>query len=234
MKPATDSSLPHWTLRSDTFGGFSAPTAPCEKPGVVHTVLSHLLGQRLSRRSRGFLEGRLNAHVRVTIDPEERIGTEVLFDRLRVEPDNGPAQLMGLESWPRVSMICWAASTNAGRRLRRGAHAHCCSGCCPATWKRSQDARRTFGIGVPGCSTSRCRHRQRAPTHLSLSSMVRQCTHPTDKRASRDFRSIWKLVPRCVRLTWTCCSIWATCKDRLATRQKRKPPTRARGRHSRR
>ena len=48
----------------------------------------------------GFLERRLDAAVRVSIDREVRIGTEDLFERLSADPHRGPAQLMGLEHWP--------------------------------------------------------------------------------------------------------------------------------------
>ena len=42
----------------------------------------------------------MNARLRVNIDPTTRIGTEVLFEKLSVDPQGGPAQLAGLESWP--------------------------------------------------------------------------------------------------------------------------------------
>ena len=100
MKPATDSSLPHWTIRSEHSGAFLRLQRLVK--GRASFTLCFLTYSDSVYRDEvaGFLEGRLNAHVRVAIDPEERIGTEVLFDRLSVEPDNGPAQLMGLESWP--------------------------------------------------------------------------------------------------------------------------------------
>ena len=100
MKPATDSSLPHWTLRSEHSGAFLR-LQRLVKGRASFTLCFLTYSDSVYRDDvAGFLEGRLNAHVRVNIDPEERIGTEVLFDRLSVEPDNGSAQLMGLESWP--------------------------------------------------------------------------------------------------------------------------------------
>lgn len=100
MKPATDSSLPHWTIRSEHSGAFLRLQRLVK--GRASFTLCFLTYSDSVYRDEvaGFLEGRLNAHVRVAIDPEERIGTEVLFDRLSEEPDNGPAQLMRLESWP--------------------------------------------------------------------------------------------------------------------------------------
>ena len=47
-----------------------------------------------------FLEARLHARVRVSIDSEARVGTEELFERLSEERDTGPAQLVGVELWP--------------------------------------------------------------------------------------------------------------------------------------
>ena len=47
-----------------------------------------------------FLAGHFRAHVHVTIDPEESIGTEELFIRLDSGAPNDPSQLFGLEDWP--------------------------------------------------------------------------------------------------------------------------------------
>ena len=47
-----------------------------------------------------FLADNFRAHVHVTIDPEEAIGTEELFSRLNRGEPNDPAQLSGLERWP--------------------------------------------------------------------------------------------------------------------------------------
>ena len=47
-----------------------------------------------------FLEERLGARVRVSIDPDDRIGTEALFEKLSAGRNRGPAQLTGLERWP--------------------------------------------------------------------------------------------------------------------------------------
>ena len=47
-----------------------------------------------------FLADHFRAHVHVTIDPEESIGTEELFIRLDGGAPNDPSQLFGLEDWP--------------------------------------------------------------------------------------------------------------------------------------
>jgi len=47
-----------------------------------------------------FFADHFRAHVRVTIDPEESIGTEELFIRLDGGAPNDPSQLFGLEHWP--------------------------------------------------------------------------------------------------------------------------------------
>ena len=47
-----------------------------------------------------FLADHFRAHVHVTIDPEESIGTEELFIRLDGGAPNDPSQLSGLEHWP--------------------------------------------------------------------------------------------------------------------------------------
>ncbi len=47
-----------------------------------------------------FLADHFRAHVHVTIDPEESIGTEELFIRLDGGAPNDPSQLFGLEHWP--------------------------------------------------------------------------------------------------------------------------------------
>ena len=48
----------------------------------------------------GFLAGVLGARLRVAIDRDVRVGTEDLFGRLSDPAYEGPAQLIGLESWP--------------------------------------------------------------------------------------------------------------------------------------
>ena len=47
-----------------------------------------------------FLADHLRAHVHVTIDPEEPVGTEELFSRLNGGDPHDPSQLSGLEHWP--------------------------------------------------------------------------------------------------------------------------------------
>ena len=99
MKPATDSSLLDWTLRSEHSGAFLRLQRMLN--GRESFTLCFLTFSDSVYRDEvaDFLEGRLKAHVRVAIDPEERIGTETLFDRLAADPDSDPAQFMGLESW---------------------------------------------------------------------------------------------------------------------------------------
>ena len=48
----------------------------------------------------GFLAELLGAQLRVAIDRDIRVGTEDLFGRLSDPAYDGPAQLIGLESWP--------------------------------------------------------------------------------------------------------------------------------------
>ena len=142
MKPATDSSLPHWTLRSEHSGAFLRLQRLVT--GRASFTLCFLTYSDSVYRDEvaGFLEGRLNAHVMVNIDPEERIGTEVLFDRLSEDPDSGSAQLTGLESWPESlddllgrlnqrrealaercprPLLCWVLSSNLEKVARRAA-----------------------------------------------------------------------------------------------------------------
>ena len=100
MKPATDSRLPPWTLRSEHSGAFLRLHRLLN--GRRSFTLCFLTYSDSVYRDKvaGFLEGRLSAHVRVSIDPTARIGTEALFDSLSADPRSSPAQITGLESWP--------------------------------------------------------------------------------------------------------------------------------------
>ncbi|MYD86271.1 MAG: tetratricopeptide repeat protein, partial [Acidobacteria bacterium] len=91
---------PAWTLRSEHSGAFLRLQRMLN--GRRSFTLCFLTFSDSVYRDEvaGFLEGRLGPHIRVAIDPVERIGTEELFDRLRVDLRSGPAQLTGLESWP--------------------------------------------------------------------------------------------------------------------------------------
>ena len=100
MKPAVDSRLPHWTLLSEHSGTFLRLSRLLNGRNSFTLCFLTYSDSVYRDEAARFLEGRLNAHVRVAIDPEERIGTEVLFDRLSADPDSGPAQVMDLESWP--------------------------------------------------------------------------------------------------------------------------------------
>ena len=100
MKPAADSRLPHWTLLSEHSGAFLRLSRLLNGRNSFTLCFLTYSDSVYRNEAARFLEGRLNAHVRVAIDPEERIGTEVLFDRLSANPGSGPAQVMELESWP--------------------------------------------------------------------------------------------------------------------------------------
>ena len=82
-----------------------------------------------------FLETRLHARIRVSIEPEVAIGTEELFERLSAARNTGPAQLVGLNLWPE-------GLENLLTRLnyRRGALAERC-GRPLLFWIRSVDVR---------------------------------------------------------------------------------------------
>ena len=100
MKPAVNSRPPHWTFRSEHSGAFLRLQRLLNGRRSFTLCFLTYSDSVYRDEAAGFLEGRLSAQVRVVIDPEERIGTEVLFDRLSANPDTGPAQLLGLESWP--------------------------------------------------------------------------------------------------------------------------------------
>ena len=100
MKPATDSASRTWTLLSEHSGAFLRLSRLLNGRSSFTLCFLTYSDSVYRDEAARFLEGRLNAHVRVAIDPEERIGTEVLFDRLSADPDSGPAQVMDLESWP--------------------------------------------------------------------------------------------------------------------------------------
>ena len=173
MRPATDSSLPHWSLRSEHSGAFLRLQRLLHGRGSFTLCFLTYSDSVYRDEVAGFLEGRLRARVRVNIDPTTRIGTEVLFERLSVDPQGGPAQLAGLESWP-------AGLDDLLDRLNRRREA--IPERCPRpllVWVLSSNIEKVatrapdLWIGVPGCSTSPCRHRQQAPTCSNLTSMVR-------------------------------------------------------------
>ena len=99
MKPAADSRLPHWALRSEHSGAFLRLQRLVKGRSSFTLCFLTYSDSFYRDEAAAFLEGRLSAHLRVAIDPEERIGTEVLFDRLSADADGGPAQLVGLEFW---------------------------------------------------------------------------------------------------------------------------------------
>ena len=91
---------PTWPLRSEHSGAFLRLQRMLN--GRTSFTLCFLTYSDSFYRDEAaaFLEGQLSARVRVAIDPLERIGTEELFERLRLDLRDGPAQLTGLESWP--------------------------------------------------------------------------------------------------------------------------------------
>ena len=89
-----------WDLRSEHSGAFLRLRRMLE--GRVSFALCFLTYSDSPYRDKvaDFLEAKLRACVRVTIDPDATIGTEVLFEKLGADGDSGPAQLIGLERWP--------------------------------------------------------------------------------------------------------------------------------------
>ena len=89
-----------WNLRSEHSGAFLRLQRLVE--GRRSFALCFLTYSDSSYRDlvADFLDERLSASVRVTIDPDTPIGTETLFKMLSADRDCGPAQLAGLERWP--------------------------------------------------------------------------------------------------------------------------------------
>ena len=89
-----------WDLRSEHSGAFLRLQRMLE--GRRSFALCFLTYSDSPYRDKvaDFLEAKLRACVRVTIDPDATIGTEALFEKLGADGDNGPAQLIGLERWP--------------------------------------------------------------------------------------------------------------------------------------
>ena len=89
-----------WTLRSEHSGAFLRLQRLLE--GRQSFTLCFLIYSDSFYRDQAasFLEKRLSAQVRVSIDRETSIGTEDLFERLNAAPLSSPSQLMGLEHWP--------------------------------------------------------------------------------------------------------------------------------------
>ena len=89
-----------WNLRSEHSGAFLRLQRMLE--GRRSFALCFLTYSDSPYRDKvaDFLEAKLRACVRVTINPDATIGTEALFEKLGADGDNGPAQLIGLERWP--------------------------------------------------------------------------------------------------------------------------------------
>ena len=89
-----------WPLRSEHSGAFLRLQRLLE--GRQSFTLCFLIYSDSFYRDQAasFLEERMGARVRVSIDPDTSIGTEDLFERLNAAPRSGPAQLVGLDQWP--------------------------------------------------------------------------------------------------------------------------------------
>ena len=98
--PATGKPTTTWDLRSEHSGAFLRLQRTLT--GRQSFTLCFLTYSDSFYRDKvaGFLEARLGARVRVSIDPDARIGTECLFEKLGADRCSGPAQLFGLERWP--------------------------------------------------------------------------------------------------------------------------------------
>ena len=98
--PAANRPAAIWNLRSEHSGAFLRLLRMLE--GRSSFALCFLTYSDSSYRDKvaDFLEARLCARVRVTIDPDSPIGTEALFEKLSADRDGGSAQLTGLERWP--------------------------------------------------------------------------------------------------------------------------------------
>ena len=89
-----------WNLRSEHSGTFLRLQRLLEGRRSFTLCFLTYSDSFYRDRAASFLEKRLDANVRVSIDPDTAIGTEDLFERLSAAPPNSPSQLMGLEHWP--------------------------------------------------------------------------------------------------------------------------------------
>ena len=98
--PTTGRPTAIWDLRSEHSGAFLRLQRTLK--GRESFTLCFLTYSDSFYRDKvaGFLEERLRARVRVSIDSDTRIGTECLFEKLGADRQSGPAQLVGLERWP--------------------------------------------------------------------------------------------------------------------------------------
>ena len=98
--PATSRPAAIWNLRSEHSGAFVRLQRMLE--GRRSFALCFLTYSDSSYRDTvaDFLEARLCARVRVTIDPNAAIGTEALFEKMSADSHSRPVQLIGLERWP--------------------------------------------------------------------------------------------------------------------------------------
>ena len=97
---ATNSLKAVWNLLSEHSGTYLQLQRMLEGRQSFKLCFLTYSDSRYRDKVADFLEARLHARVRVSIDPETRVGTEELFERLGTDRDTGPAQLVGLERWP--------------------------------------------------------------------------------------------------------------------------------------
>ena len=132
---ATDSPKAVWNLLSEHSGTYLRLQRMLEGRQSFKLCFLTYSDSHYRDKVAAFLEARLHARVRVSIDSEARVGTEELFERLSERRDTGPAQLVGAELWPE-------GFDNLLTRLnyRRGALAERCAR--PLLfWIRSVDVR---------------------------------------------------------------------------------------------
>ena len=98
--PATDEPAAVWNLHSEHSGVFLRLQRTLK--GRQSFTLCFLTYSDSFYRDKvaDLLEERICARVRVSIDPDARIGTEALFEKLSAGSEGIPAQLTGLEQWP--------------------------------------------------------------------------------------------------------------------------------------
>ena len=133
--PVMGRSSAIWSLRSEHSGAFLRLQRLLD--GRQSFTLCFLTYSDRAYRDEvaDFLGERLGARVRISIDSDDRIGTESLFEKLSAGRNRGPAQLTGLELWPE------GLDDLLGRlNHRRGALAERCARPL-LMWIRSRDLR---------------------------------------------------------------------------------------------
>ena len=124
-----------WSLRSEHSGAFLRLQRLLDGRQLFTLCFLTYSDSAYRDEVADFLEERLGARVRVSIDPDDRIGTEALFEKLSAGRNRGPAQLTGPERWPE------GLDDLLGRlNHRRGALAERCARPL-LMWIRSRDLR---------------------------------------------------------------------------------------------